>query len=938
MQLRVAIACLLCAAGAEALAPASLAAARGRTAALPAARRAARHGGAAVRALADPPPVDGGVARDALASFGATLDGIGASGMSLLRSVSSAEAQATAQAVEAVRAVAPSLPTIALPPLSVSAPPALVEAADTLPPDVRDMLVQIAPVAAGVLTALAAGVGALAVLAEPRTDTPYPTGRYDAAAAAAYFGERPGALLFRALDLLRLGQRLGVGLLLDWRLGNLDKNERKRAKQLTQLLTDCGATFIKIGQALSIRADLLSPAYTEALCELQDRVPAFRTSIAYDTICAELGLPRTTAAGGIPSAFSELSPEPVAAASLGQVYRGRVRNSGVEVAVKVQRPGVLEAIAIDMYLIRTVASLAKRLFPGINSDLIGIVDEWGDRFIDELDYELEAQNALRFQRDIAKSPLGAVVTAPTPIPELSSKRVLTAEWVKGVRLDDRSNTNDDVGKLCAVGLTAYLTMLLETGTLHCDPHPGNLLRTEDGRLCILDWGLVTEIDPELQISFLEHVAHLTSRDYPPIPGDLVRLGFVPPDREEAIAKEGVAEILSGVYSQLAGGGGARKIDINDVARTLNGMTQTYGNMFRLPPYFCYVLRAFSVLEGIGLQNDPDYTIIDECLPYITQRLVSDRSPRSRDALRTFVSTASSSGLGRQLDPRRASQLLGGLSNYASATLGVNGTAEGAAEDPAAIAVRLMLDARGNPLQALALEEGARVADALTRDAAHQLGEALDAAGPLARALDPLGAGRVLRELLKKEREDDEVLATLGGMAALLGADDADAEQHDAGAKGAAAPAPGSAGALPTTTTTSLVQAATRLPARLDPQVREQLGRELWQQRDAAGTFAMRLGARLLLRASERLGRVSEPPTADGSRRGASASADPVVVAAATIGKAATALTAAQLAAASQMSLDDGDAGTARSRAANGRAPSSSSSSTRSGASLPSAQR
>jgi predicted unusual protein kinase regulating ubiquinone biosynthesis (AarF/ABC1/UbiB family) len=262
----------------------------------------------------------------------------------------------------------------------------------------------------------------------------------------------------------------------------------------------------------------------------------------------------------------------VAAASLGQVYRARVRETGIEVAVKVQRPGVLEAIAIDMHLLRNAAALAKRLLPWLNTDLVGAVDEWGLRFVDELDYEMEAASALAFRRDVALTPLANVVCAPLPIPSLSSRRVLTAEWVSGVRLD--SAPPAEIGKLCAVGLTSYLTMLLETGTLHCDPHPGNLLRTENGRLCILDWGLVTKVEGELQISFLEHIAHLTSRDFAAIPNDLVRLGFVPAGKEEAIAQAGVGEVLANLYMMLSGGGGANKIDVSEVARTLTGLTAT----------------------------------------------------------------------------------------------------------------------------------------------------------------------------------------------------------------------------------------------------------------------------------------------------------------------------------------------------------------------------
>lgn len=760
-----------------------------------------------------------------------------------------------------------------------------------LPPEAQAMLAQLGPALSGAAAALALA-GACAVLfADVSTDTPYPSGRYNAQEAELYFSERPGAVLVRALDLLRLGGRFAISLFLDWRFRGLEKNERQRASELVVLLTRCGATFIKIGQALSIRADLLRPAYIEALSQLQDRVPAFSNEAAFAIIRAELKLPPVGAAdaGQVPSVFSALSPEPVAAASLGQVYRGTVRATGQEVAVKVQRPGVLETIALDMYLIRQAAALAKRLNPWINTDLVGAVDEWGLGFVDELDYMMEAAAANNFRSQIAQTPLANVVCAPSPVLALSSRKVLTAEWVRGVRLDSAANSKGDIGKLCAVGLTSYLTMLLESGTLHCDPHPGNLLRTEDGRLCILDWGLVTRVEGELQISFLEHIAHLTSADYAAIPADLVRLGFVPAGKEEAIAQAGVAEVLATLYAQLAGGGGAAKIDVGEVGRTLTGLTQSYGNIFQIPPYFLYILRAFSVLEGIGLQNDPDYSIIDACLPYITRRLVTDQSPRSRAALRSFVSKSAASGNGRQIDTKRAQQLVGGLSEYAAATLGVNASANGAADDGIAIATRLVLDEAGNPVQSLLLEEAARVADALARDLASRVGELVERSGPAARVLDPFDTWGVLKRLLAKEAEDEEVLGTLG-----LLLDSAAAVQQGASAHRG----PGAAqlqGALPPRQHAGEAAAPVRPDvalrsalSELDPELRNRLLREVWEQRAGAATFATRLASRVLLRASERLGRLSDPGVVDGQSR------DEVFIAIASIGKAATALSAAQL--------------------------------------------
>ena len=273
----------------------------------------------------------------------------------------------------------------------------------------------------------------------------------------------------------------------------LQTNAEQRGKELGVLLTVLGPTFIKIGQSLSIRTDLLSPAYIRGLKTLQDQVPAFPTSEAREIIEGELGQ-------SIDSIFSEFSPTPVAAASLGQVYRARLKDDGREVAVKVQRPNIMNQIALDMHFLREIAPVVRRSF-NLNSDTVGTVDAWGVGFVDELDYISEAENAEYFTESISTTPLARVVFSPPVVEEFTTGKVLTTEWVLGERLDKSSS--EDVTILCSIAMNSYLTMMLETGVLHCDPHPGNLLRTPDGKLCILDWGMVTRLDPNLQATLSE---------------------------------------------------------------------------------------------------------------------------------------------------------------------------------------------------------------------------------------------------------------------------------------------------------------------------------------------------------------------------------------------------------------------------------------------------
>ena len=421
--------------------------------------------------------------------------------------------------------------------------------------------------------------------------------------------------------------------------------------------------------------------------------------------------------------------------------------------------------------------------------------------VDELDYRREAENALQFSTSIAATPLAGAVFAPRPLTTASSRRVLTTAWVEGARLDAASADTSEEGKdlrrrrvsaLCGVAMNAYLTMMLETGLLHADPHPGNLIVEEaTGRLAILDWGLVTELDADLQVAYIEHIAHLVAKDYASVPEDLVKLGFVPEGYEEAIAGSDAVQVLSDVYTAFAGGGGAAKIDVPEVVQEMRSLADRQGNLFRLPPYFAYIARAFSVLEGIGLQNDPDYAIVGECLPYVSQRLLSDPSPRVAGALDTFVYGANDDDddadgggaahdAGRRVDSQRLTYLLDGLQSYTAAETASEGIAAGgaapppgaalAADDALAVARKiadlLLVDGgEPTPLQAIVEKEFAKVIGASARTSLATARKSR--AGVLAATLvDPFGILEPLAKskLLAPDRDDKVALATLARVA------------------------------------------------------------------------------------------------------------------------------------------------------------------------------
>jgi hypothetical protein len=315
--------------------------------------------------------------------------------------------------------------------------------------------------------------------------SPYPPGTatYNPTIAAEFFGKRPLLVLQRILRLAFLTSRFNTGILFDWLiLGKLlkdeeytalKKNEPARAVEALSLCTQLGPTFIKLGQALSIRTDLIPEAYALQLRQLQDAVPPFPSDEAKEVLRREWGQ-------DIETVLSEITNEPVASASIGQVYKGKL-NDGKEVAVKIQRPGILAEIALDLHVLRVLTPIQTILQNAANGrktvqeDIdaaISLVDEWGRGFVAETDYRLEAKNTIEFEQAMRKRGLDAVC-APGVVEGLTRDKVLVTEWVDGTRLD--RDASPDVPRLCGVAINAYLTMLLDTGVLHCDPHPGKFV-------------------------------------------------------------------------------------------------------------------------------------------------------------------------------------------------------------------------------------------------------------------------------------------------------------------------------------------------------------------------------------------------------------------------------------------------------------------------------
>ncbi|WP_231866957.1 MULTISPECIES: AarF/ABC1/UbiB kinase family protein [unclassified Anabaena] len=445
--------------------------------------------------------------------------------------------------------------------------------------------------------------------------------RYDPGEIAAYYQGRTWQVFRRILAVLRPTISFFFGLWWDSKRGIVVKNDRRRAIQLRELLTQLGPAYIKIGQALSTRPDLVPPLYLEELTKLQDQLPPFPNEIAYQFIEEELGeRPEVI--------YTELSPQPIAAASLGQVYKGKLK-TGEEVAVKVQRPDLRERITIDLYILRRLAALVQRKVKRLRSDLVGILDELGDRIFEEMDYIHEGENAERFFE-----LYGHIkdVYVPKIYWEYTNRRVLTMEWINGTKLTQAAEIKAqgiDARYLIEVGVQCSLRQLLEHGFFHADPHPGNLLATPDGQLAYLDFGMMSEIKPPQRYGLIEAIVHVVNRDFEGLAQDYVKLDFLSPDTD-------LTPIIPAFGKVFADAQGASVAELNIKSITDDLSALMYEYPFRVPPYYALIIRSLVTLEGIAINIDPNFKVLSEAYPYVSKRLLTDPAPELRTSLRDLL--------------------------------------------------------------------------------------------------------------------------------------------------------------------------------------------------------------------------------------------------------------------------------------------------------------
>ena len=375
----------------------------------------------------------------------------------------------------------------------------------------------------------------------------------------------------------------------------------KQAVWLKESLIKLGPTFIKVGQALGARGDLLPLSYVKELVKLQDQVPPFPTAEAFARIEKELGR-------SAQEAYAEIDAEPIAAASLGQVYRARL-HTGEEVAVKVQRPRLRESVGRDIAVLGRITRFLAR-FPSVseNADWEGMLGEFDATIHEEMDYAREARNAELFRRNFRD---WRAVRVPHIYWTHTTTRVLTMEFIRGTKVTDvealRARRISPV-KVNRLLVRTYLKQLLEDGFFHADPHPGNLVVMDTGHLVFFDFGMTGRITPRLQSQMIDAFFHVVGRDIEGLAQDLINLDFLKP----GVDTERVRPVVEGLFRHYLN---LKLGEVNFKELTYDLAEVMYEYPFRLPSNFTYIIRALMTLEGIGIVTDPGFSFFDTAKPY-----------------------------------------------------------------------------------------------------------------------------------------------------------------------------------------------------------------------------------------------------------------------------------------------------------------------------------
>lgn len=396
------------------------------------------------------------------------------------------------------------------------------------------------------------------------------------------------------------------------------RRQRKRAVWLRERFVSLGATFVKIGQVLSTRPDLVPLPYVEEMATLQDQVPPFDSEIAHALIESELGRP-------IAETFAVFNPEPIAAASIGQVYKAKLKD-GTDVVVKVQRPGLIPVVSLDLGIMRRIAVFIDK-HPRLSRGMpyTAILDEFGLSMFDQADYTVEGHYADRFREHFKDFP---AIETPRIHWDLTTSRVMTMDFVHGMKVTDLVAL-EDAGiafrDVVSLGVRATIKQLLEDGFFHADVHPGNLFVDYKGTLVYIDFGMVGELTPYVQEKIVDVFLHSVHRHYEALVDDFIDLGFLSPQIDRAALVPVAERIFTAQYGE-----GDRRLSVKEIFAEVSKVLYEYP--FRIPEKIAFILRTIITLEGIIHKLIPDYKFLETAAPYAAKILLTDAKASIREKL------------------------------------------------------------------------------------------------------------------------------------------------------------------------------------------------------------------------------------------------------------------------------------------------------------------
>ncbi|MFC7076395.1 ABC1 kinase family protein [Haloarcula halophila] len=407
------------------------------------------------------------------------------------------------------------------------------------------------------------------------------------------------------------------------------KQRRQRAQALLDSLLTLGPTFIKLGQLLSTRPDILPPEYIEEFSKLQDRVPPAEWEAAKGVLESELG--------PVDDAFDEFENEAISGASLGQVYRAEI--DGERVAVKIRRPGIEDLVEADLRVIKWSLPILMYFVGEARSfSLETLADEFSKTIREEMNYEREARMLTEIRGNFADNDR---IRIPRVTESHSTERVLTMEYVPGTKINDLDDLDErgfDRTQLAETLQRAYLQMIIDDGVFHADPHPGNLAVQDDGKLVFYDFGMSGRVDPFVQDKIIDFYAAVADQNIDAILDALIEMGTLSPEADRQV----MGDVMELAIADARG----EDIEQYRVQQIIQQVEDTiYEFPLRLPANLALVLRVATVVEGVCVTLDPEFDFISVATDYLRQEghlaegvrnYIEDRQQEIQDATRSAV--------------------------------------------------------------------------------------------------------------------------------------------------------------------------------------------------------------------------------------------------------------------------------------------------------------